>query len=34
MDIVVFGHTHTPLVETYQAILMVNPGSPTLPKLV
>ena len=32
VDIVVFGHTHYAIVEEYQGILMVNPGSPSLPK--
>jgi len=32
VDIVVFGHTHYAIVEEYQGILMVNPGSPNLPK--
>ncbi|MDA1128285.1 MAG: metallophosphoesterase family protein [Chloroflexi bacterium] len=32
VDIVVFGHTHYAVVEEYQGILMVNPGSPSLPK--
>ena len=32
VDIVVFGHTHYPIVEEYKGILMVNPGSPSLPK--
>ncbi|MBI3325099.1 MAG: metallophosphoesterase family protein [Nitrospinae bacterium] len=31
VDIVVCGHTHVPMVETHQGILLVNPGSPTLP---
>ena len=31
MDIVVFGDTHVPLVQRHNGILMVNPGSPTLP---
>lgn len=31
MDILVFGDTHEPLVETYKGILLVNPGSTTLP---
>jgi predicted phosphodiesterase len=30
VDIVVFGYTHVPLVETHQGILFVNPGSTTL----
>lgn len=32
VDIVVFGHTHYAIIEEYQGILMVNPGSPSLPK--
>ena len=32
VDIVIFGHTHYAVVEEYQGILMVNPGSPSLPK--
>ena len=32
VDIVVFGHTHYSIVEECQGILMVNPGSPSLPK--
>ena len=32
VDIVIFGHTHYPVVEEYQGILMLNPGSPKLPK--
>ena len=32
VDVVIFGHTHYALVEEYQGILMVNPGSPGLPK--
>ncbi|MSQ40673.1 MAG: metallophosphoesterase [Dehalococcoidia bacterium] len=31
VDIVVFGHTHEALIEAYQGVLLVNPGSPTLP---
>lgn len=31
MDILVFGDTHEPLVETYKGVLLVNPGSATLP---
>ena len=34
VDAVVFGHTHVPVVETHQGILLVNPGSPTLPKQI
>lgn len=34
VDIVIFGHTHYPVVEEYQGILMVNPGSPSLPKQI
>ena len=32
VDIVIFGHTHYAIVEEFQGILMVNPGSPSLPK--
>jgi putative phosphoesterase len=32
VDIVIFGHTHYPIIEEYQGILMINPGSPSLPK--
>lgn len=31
VDTLVFGHTHVSMVETHQGILLVNPGSPTLP---
>ena len=30
-DIVVFGHTHYPVVEEHQGVLFINPGSPSLP---
>ncbi len=29
VDVIVFGHTHRPLVEIREGILLVNPGSPT-----
>ena len=32
VDIVVFGHTHYAVIEEYQGILMLNPGSPSLPR--
>lgn len=32
VGIAVFGHTHYPVVEEFQGILMLNPGSPSLPK--
>jgi hypothetical protein len=32
VDIVIFGHTHYPIIEECQGTLMVNPGSPSLPK--
>ena len=32
VDIVIFGHTHYAVIEEFQEILMVNPGSPSLPK--
>jgi putative phosphoesterase len=31
VDTVVFGHTHHAVVEEHQGILLINPGSPTLP---
>lgn len=33
-DIVVFGHTHYPVVEEHQGVLFINPGSPSLPMQV
>jgi len=30
-DVVVFGHTHFATIEHYKHVLLVNPGSPTLP---
>ncbi|MEG0797859.1 MAG: metallophosphoesterase [Acidaminococcaceae bacterium] len=32
VDIVVFGHTHIPLVKWCGDILLINPGSPALPR--
>lgn len=32
MDVIVFGDTHVAVVERYNGILLVNPGSPTLPR--
>ena len=32
VDVVIFGHTHYAVVEEFQGILMLNPGSPSLPK--
>ena len=34
VDIVIFGHTHYPVVEDFQGVLMLNPGSPSLPKQI
>ena len=34
VNIVVFGHTHYALVEEHQGVLVINPGSATLPKHV
>ncbi len=34
VDIVVFGYTHVPLVETHQGVLFVNPGSTSLVRQV
>lgn len=31
-DIVIFGHTHTPLCEEKDSILYINPGSVSLPR--
>lgn len=31
-DIVVFGHTHVPLVQWFGDVLLINPGSPILPR--
>lgn len=33
-DVVVYGHTHFATVDTYKGVLMVNPGSPTVPNYV
>lgn len=30
-DVVVFGHTHSAHIEHYKDVLLVNPGSPTVP---
>lgn len=32
VDIAVFGHTHIPLIKWYGEILLINPGSPLLPR--
>lgn len=32
VDIVVFGHTHEALVEEHEGVLLINPGSPLLPR--
>jgi len=34
LDIMVFGHTHHAVAERHQGILLVNPGSPSLPKQI
>jgi putative phosphoesterase len=34
VDIIVFGHTHYAVVEKHQGILLVNPGSPSLPRQI
>jgi hypothetical protein len=31
VDVIVFGDTHVETIETYKGILLINPGSPTLP---
>jgi putative phosphoesterase len=32
VDIAVFGHTHIPMVKWFGDILLINPGSPILPR--
>jgi len=32
MDVIIFGDTHVDMVERYNSTLLVNPGSPTLPR--
>ena len=34
VDTVVHGHTHIPMVEEQDDILIINPGSPTLPRQI
>ena len=34
VNVVVFGHTHHAVVEKHQGVLIVNPGSPSLPKQI
>ncbi len=31
VDIIVFGDSHAETVSTYKGVLLINPGSPTLP---
>jgi len=33
-DIVLFGHSHFAEIENYKGILLVNPGSPTMPSYI
>ncbi len=33
-DVVVFGHTHFAEIENYKGVLLINPGSPTLPTYI
>ncbi|HEY40423.1 MAG TPA: metallophosphoesterase family protein [Dehalococcoidia bacterium] len=33
-DVVVFGHTHFAEIEEYKGVLLVNPGSPTMPSYI
>ena len=33
-DVVVFGHTHFTTIEHYKDVLLVSPGSPTLPNYI
>jgi len=32
VDVIVFGDTHVAFIETHQGVLLVNPGSPSLPR--
>jgi len=34
LDVVVFGDTHLPVVDQRGPILLVNPGSPTIPRMM
>lgn len=34
IDVVLFGHTHVPLITRDDGIVFMNPGSPTFPRLV
>jgi len=33
-DVVVFGHSHFAEIEQYKGVLLVNPGSPTMPSYI
>ena len=33
-DVVIFGHTHRRTIEHYKNVLLINPGSPTVPEYV
>ena len=33
-DVVIFGHTHFAEIEDYKGVLLVNPGSPTMPSYI
>ena len=33
-DVIVFGHTHRAIIEHYNGALLVNPGSPTVPRYI
>ena len=32
VDVIVYGDTHVAAIEKYEGVLLINPGSPTLPK--
>lgn len=34
VDVIVFGDTHVEFIDTYKGVLLVNPGSPNLPRNV
>jgi len=31
VDVLIFGGSHKALIETFKGVLLINPGSPTLP---
>ncbi len=33
LDMIVFGHTHVPYLKEVKGVILLNPGSPTVPRL-